>query len=82
MQADVSLHAAMCLCAGMGARLRQPAGRGEEGSSAPEADVHLTMPSCKGQMGCSASLYRFNWETRHELATSCPQRNKLLSAAL
>lgn len=52
--ADVSPRAA-CLCAGVGARLRQPAGRGEEGSSAPEAGVHQSMPSCKGQMGFFAS---------------------------
>lgn len=54
------------------------AGRGEEGSSAPEADVNLPMRSCKGQMGYSAFLYRFDWETKHELATSCLQRKKLL----
>lgn len=75
--ADVSPCAA-CLCASVGTWLRQPAGRGGEGSSAPEADVNLPMRSCKGQMGYSAFLYRFDWETKHELATSCLQRKKLL----
>lgn len=75
MPADVSLRAA-CLCAGVGTRLRQPVGRGEEGSSGPEANMHPPMPSCKGQMGYSASPYRFNWETKRELATRCLQRSK------
>lgn len=77
--ADVSPRAA-CLCAGLGTRLRQLAGG--ECSSAPQADVHLPMPSCRGQVRYSASPCRFNWEAKHELAASCLQRNMTCPASL